>query len=124
MRPPSIARAWTMRKSASTVRILPFVTTVSTLLCASVTGPASATRTPRERTRPDAKPPIRVCMESSVDSISETNLRPALPHDKEDAVQISHERVSHTVLDDWLTASRDDRAPGAFEPRERGVEIA
>ena len=36
-----------MRKSASTVRILPFVTTVSTFVCASI-GLASAARMPTE----------------------------------------------------------------------------
>jgi hypothetical protein len=53
-----MARAWTMRKSASTVRILPFVTTVSTLFCASAAGLASTTRM--------LMPTIRVCMEFSV----------------------------------------------------------
>src|SRR5262245_11809638 len=123
MRPPSIARAWTMRKSASTVRILPFVTIVSTLLCASAAGLASTTRMVIESMSAE-KPTIRVRMEFSVDSIFRNLLRPARPHDKEDAIQISHERVSQTVLDDRLTASRDDRAAGVFEPRKRSVEIA
>src|SRR5690349_7249769 len=58
MRPLSIASAWTMRKPASTVRILPFVTTVSTPLCANAAGTVSAAMMPRERTSVRMEAPI------------------------------------------------------------------
>ena len=51
MRPSLIASAWTTRKSASTVRILPFVTTVSTFCCASAAMVVSAARMPLQASR-------------------------------------------------------------------------